>query len=336
MEGVDGECALMGLDILHTQLHHIVDGRGQTMRCDIIRRTGLELQWRLLKRSLLKAHMLNHLSPTLIRRQTVEPVFLAIEYANARGAVHLMPTEDKEVAVKVLHVDLEMRRALGAVDHHGNTVGMGDAHDILHRVDRTEDVAHVGNAYNLRMFVEQLLKGLQVEESVVGHRDDAQADAFPGGGELPGHDVGVMLHHRDDDLIARLHHRLGERGGHEVESLGGAAREDDFRRRAGVDEAAHRLAGSLMELGSLYAEVVDAAVHIGVGVEVLVAHGVEHTHRLLRRGGVVEINERLAVHLAGEYREVGPHLIYIVHHILYIVFFLNTATATVDVPRIRG
>ena len=258
--------------------------------------------------------MLNHLSPTLIRRQTVEPVLLAIEHADARRTVHLMTAEDKEVAVEILHVDLEMGRALGAVDHHGNVVGMGDAHDILHGINRTEDVAHVGNAYYLRMFVEQLLKGLQVEESVVGHRDDAQADALAGGGELPGHDVGVVLHHRDDDLVARLHHRFGERGGNEVESLGGAAREDNLRRRPGVDEATHRLAGSLMELGSLHAEVVDAAVHIGVGVEVLVAHGVEHAHRLLRRGGVVEINERLAVHLTGEYREVGPHLINIVHH----------------------
>lgn len=49
------------------------------------------------------------------------------------------------------------------------------------------------------------------------------------------------------------------------------------------------------KLSRLLAQPVDATVHIGVGIEVFVAHGVEHAERLLCRCGVIEINQWLSV-----------------------------------------
>ena len=44
-------------------------------------------------------------------------------------------------------------------------------------------------------------------------------------------------------------------------------------------------------------EIMQAAMHIGVFVLIGVGHALDHLPRLLRRGGIVEIDERLAVDL---------------------------------------
>ena len=59
---------------------------------------------------------------------------------------------------------------------------------------------------------------------------------------------------------------------------------------------------------------MDAAVHVGIHVQVFLAHGVEHAQRLLRRRGIVQIDQRPAVHLTPEDGEVLADLIDIVAH----------------------
>ena len=95
------------------------------------------------------------------------------------------------------------------------------------------------------------------------------------------------------------------RRGDEVDALGGAAGEDDFFGAAGVDEFGGAGAGRFERGGGAVAQFVDAAMDIGVVVLVVMAQGVEHRARLLRGGGVVEIDQRLAVNLLVEDREIG-------------------------------
>ena len=139
-----------------------------------------------------------------------------------------MAAERKEVAVHRLHVYREVGRALGAVNHHGNAVLMGDAYDFLHRIDRSKYVADVRHADNLRPFGKQLLVFVEHKFAPVGHWNDAYGDAFLGRLELPRHNVGVVFHDGDDYFVALLHERIAERGSHEVKALGGSAREDDL------------------------------------------------------------------------------------------------------------
>ncbi len=47
----------------------------------------------------------------------------------------------------------------------------------------------------------------------------------------------------------------------------------------------------------------------GIFVAVCLAHRIDDGLRLLRGGGVVEIDERLAIDLAGEDREIRPDLL---------------------------
>ena len=122
--------------------------------------------------------------------------------------------------------------------------------------------------------------------------------------EMPRHDVGVVLHDREHDLVARLDALAAERIGDEVDRLGGVAREDDLLGALGVEEAAHLLARALVGLGRRIGEIVQAAMHVGVFGGVGLLDAVEHLFRLLRRGGVVEIDERLAVDLHRQGREI--------------------------------
>ena len=69
-------------------------------------------------------------------------------------------------------------------------------------------------------------------------RRHAQARAGALAQHLPGHDVGVVLHVGDQDLVARRRRGAPEALRHQVDRLGGAAHEDDLARRSrGAEEA---------------------------------------------------------------------------------------------------
>ena len=68
---------------------------------------------------------------------------------------------------------------------------------------------------------------------------------------------------------------------------------------------AHAFARGFVGAGGAIAQFVNAAVDIGVVVLVVAADGIEDGARLLRGGGVVEVDERMAVDLLIEDREVG-------------------------------
>ncbi len=121
----------------------------------------------------------------------------------------------------------------------------------------------------------------------------------------------MMFDRGNDDFIALLHAGVAETGGYQVQSFGGATRKDNLRRAAGIDESADGLTGTFVQFGGLLAEPMHAPMDVGIDIEVLVAHGIEHTQRLLRSGRIVEINQRLAVDRAGQDGEVSPDQFYI-------------------------
>ena len=112
--------------------------------------------------------------------------------------------------------------------------------------------------------------------------------------EMPGHDVGVMLHHESTisspSPIAEPEARRDQ-----IDRLGRRAREHDLVDRAGVEEAAHAFARRLVGVRRGVGEIVQAAMHVGIFVLVDMGQALDHRARLLRRSGVVEIDQRLAV-----------------------------------------
>ena len=65
---------------------------------------------------------------------------------------------------------------------------------------------------------------------------------------------------------------------------------------------------------AMFERVVQAAVDVGVFLGIGPRHRVDHRLRLLRRGAVVEIDQRPPVHLAREDRKVAAHRLDVVHH----------------------
>ena len=82
-------------------------------------------------------------------------------------------------------------------------------------------------------------------------------------------------------------------------------------RLRGIDKPGHRLTGVLISLGSHLAEVMHPAVDVAVFMQIVIALALNHTKRFLRRRGVVEIHQLLAVDQLVEHRELLPNIVYI-------------------------
>jgi hypothetical protein len=157
------------------------------------------------------------------------------------------------------------------------------------------------------ILVRELFVVLDQEVAVVVHRRPLDDGSAPLAQKMPGHDVGVVLHDREDDLVPLPDQaRPAHGGGHEVVGLGRVAGEDDLVCGGRVEELARGLARALEPFGRGVGHVVQAAMDVGVAGLHAGDHRVDHRPRLLRRGGVVEIDQRLAVDLFREDRELLP------------------------------
>jgi hypothetical protein len=205
--------------------------------------------------------------------------------------------EGVEIAVEVLHVDGHVHGGLGAVDQHGDAAGVRAPHHLLDGHDGAQHVGHMRDGHHPRALAQQRLELVDQELAAVGDRRPLQHAALALAVEVPGHDVGMVLHDREHDLVA-LPEVRAEGARDQVDRVRQVAGEDDLLHRRRIEEAAHGLARVLEAGGGGVGEEVQAAMHVGVFHLVGVVDGVENRARLLRGGAVVEIDERLAVDLA--------------------------------------
>lgn len=83
--------------------------------------------------------------------------------------------------------------------------------------------------------------------------------------------------------------------GHQVYRLGGIAGKDDRVRVGGVEEPRYLEPSTLIEIAGLDCQCVGTAVNVGVVVVVIIDHRFDDLPRLLGRGGIIEVNKRMAV-----------------------------------------
>ena len=193
--------SLMGGDAVETDALNIVDGHGKSVGGDEVGGTGLEFQRGLLEGGFLETDGVNHLTAALIGGHAVEPFLTSIKYADAGGTVHLVPAEGQEVTAQCLHVDGYVGSALRSVEQDGDSMIMVDAEEVGDGFDGAEHVAHMGDADEARAVGEQPLIFLQEELAVVVDGNHLDLYALAVLQELPGHDVGVVLHDRENDFI---------------------------------------------------------------------------------------------------------------------------------------
>ena len=172
----------------------------------------------------------------------------------------------------------------------------------------------MGQRDHLRLRPDERLELVAAQPALVVDVDVAQDGAALLGDELPGDHVAVVLDDADDDLVAGLEEAPSPGVRDEVDPLGRVAREDDALGAVGrLDEARDLGARAFVGLGRLFGERVQAAVDVGVVVLVVVDERVDDLARLLGRRGVVQVDQRAAVHLALEDGEVLADRFYVKH-----------------------
>ena len=89
---------------------------------------------------LVITHGQNHFATALVWRQLIEKFALTIEHADSSRAVNLVPSENIEVDIEVAHVNVEVHRALGTIDQHGDCSLVRDFDEFLDRHHGAKDI----------------------------------------------------------------------------------------------------------------------------------------------------------------------------------------------------
>ena len=210
-----GEGVLVGRDAVHAQLAEVVDGGTQAHRLGGVGRARLEPLRRRGVGRRLHPDGLDHRAAGDERRHRVQQLAAAPEDADAGGAEHLVAGERREVdargrprRARRCGADWQASSTVSAPTARAASVSSAD------RVDGAEHVGDVGEREDLGALGQQLAErravlAVQVEPTLVGDADPAQRGAGAPRQLLPRHEVGVVLHLGDEDLVALAAGRAG-------------------------------------------------------------------------------------------------------------------------------
>lgn len=161
--GVLQQCSFVDADRVDSHTGQVPDSLAQTHGTDDVGRASLEALGNLRKSRPLEGHRADHLAPELVGSQTIEPVHLPVQGADAGRTVHLVAREDVEVAVEVHDVYTQVGHSLGTIDQHPGAHVARHADDLLDRVDRAEGVGHVHDGHQARSLSEGPAEALDVQ-----------------------------------------------------------------------------------------------------------------------------------------------------------------------------
>ena len=111
---------------------------------------------------------------------------------------------------------------------------------------------------------------------------------------LPGDEIGVVLHPGDGDAVSGLQ-CPPQRIRHPVDGVGGAGGELNLL-RLGPEKVRHGGPGGLISGGALLTQGVNSPVDVAPA-QLQRLHGFRHTPGQLGGGGIVQVDQRAAVHL---------------------------------------
>ncbi len=213
------------------------------------RRPRLEARRRRGPADLVERHAGDHVAAADQRLGVEQQVVAAVQDADAGRAVGLVAGPGVEVGVQRRQVDRHLRHGLGAVDD-GDDAGRARApHDLGDRVDRPDDVGDVRDREQLGAR-QQPVERVEVEQALGVERHLDELGARLARQHPPRHEVGVVLHPRDEDAVAGADVAAAPAVGDDVQRLGRVAREDRVA-RGPVDERGDARARALEEVGRL-------------------------------------------------------------------------------------
>jgi hypothetical protein len=120
-----------------------------------------------------------------------------------------------------------------------------------------------------------------------------------------------MLHRGDDNLIVLVNEFAPITLGDEVDSFSRAARKNNLMCLPGVDQSPDFDARIFIFAGRQLAQIINAAVHIGVLLGVIAIDRLNHHLRFLRGGRAVQVDERTPVNLLVKDRKILADPLYV-------------------------
>ena len=85
-----------------------------------------------------------------------------------------MTTKYKEVTINILHINLKVRSALSTINKNRNIMFMRYAHNILNRINCSQDIAYMSNANYLCFLGKEILVGFHIKNAIIGHWNNLQ------------------------------------------------------------------------------------------------------------------------------------------------------------------
>ncbi len=307
VDRVRADLLLMLTDGVHPEHVEVVDRRPEPDLLREVHRAGLELVGDHVPGRAVVEDLVDHVPAAEEHVHRLEMLELAVQPARGGRAEHLVPADREEVAVELGDVHRHVRNQLRPVHEHQGADRVRCLHELLQRRQRAEGVRHPGDREELGPLGQERAQLRKVEQPVVGQRHVPQDRPRVPRGQLPRNDVGVVLHVREEDLVAFPHEPARPRVRHEVGRLGRAPREDDRLGLRRADEPRELGPRRLVEVGGLFGQQVQPAMRVCVVIPIEVGLSVDDLARLLRRGGRVEVDDRGAVrHRPLQDREVRP------------------------------
>ena len=304
--GVGQELLFAFGDGRHADAIQIADGRAQPDKAGDIGRAGFEFMRRIVEGGFFKTHFPDHFAAAEKRRHTLPVLTLGPQRAGTGRSAQLVTGEGVEVAAQRRNIDRHVRYRLGAVNDRGDSGLARPRTDLGDRVDRAEHIGHMGQRQDFHRRFQLRLQRRQIDLAGRGdfHRRDAGTAAF--GDQLPGHEIGMVLHARDQNHIAGLQARQREGIRHQIQGLGGARSQHQIIGLR-LDEGCDGLACTFIGFGGLVAELVHGARHVGIVPAVEIINSLDHCLGFLRGIGRVQIHQRLAMHFAAQDRKIMAH-----------------------------
>ena len=232
----------MRLDRLEADALQVLDRASQADRPGDVGRARLELVRQVVPGAALEGHGANHVAAAEKRRHRVEEGFLPVEDADSGRSVDLVSRERVEIQRRA-HARRSADDARPANHRRGPSRPRCAP---CARCDRPG--SRCPSAFDTCTTATIFVRGVRSRSnssmtssprSSIGAtrstRARARADL------LPRHDVRVVLHRRDEHLVARAEILVAPRPRHEVDRLGRVSREHDLPDRCGVHERRGRV-----------------------------------------------------------------------------------------------
>ena len=209
-----------------------------------------------------------------------------------------------ELGIQILHIYLDVRNRLCSVYQYRYIVLVSDINHLLNWVYRTQYIGYMHYGNQSGSLGEQTPVGIHTQFALLVDRYHLEGDSFFGSLYLPGNDVGMVFHDRQNHFVAFIHTCIGKRGCNQVDGFGGTPCKYNLVGMAGIEKLLDCFSSLLVCLGGSLTQEVHPTVYIGIYIVITLFDLFHNATRFLGCGSVVKINQILSVYLTGKNREI--------------------------------